>query len=39
MVFLMTLTLQRYTLIRRQAMLAIEARNRPLSRLMPTKIE
>ncbi len=39
MVFLMTLTLQRYTLIRRQAMLALEARNRPLSGLMPNNIQ
>jgi len=39
MMFLMTLTLQLYTLIRREAMLALEARNRPLSGLMPNKIQ
>ncbi len=39
MMFIMTLTLQLYTLIRREAMLALEARNRPLSGLLPNKIQ
>ncbi len=39
MMCLMSLTLQLYTLIRREAMLAFESRNRPLSGLMPNRIQ
>jgi transposase len=39
MLFIMTLTLQLYTLIQRQAAQELEKRNRPLSGLMPNKIQ
>lgn len=39
MLFIMTLTLQLYTLIQRQAAQELEHRNRPLSGLMPNKIQ
>ncbi|MCP4401929.1 MAG: IS1634 family transposase [bacterium] len=39
MMCIMTLTLQLYTLLRRQAMQALEAREKPLSGLMPNKIQ
>ncbi len=39
MMCMMTLTLQLYTLIRRQAMQTLEVRERPLSGLMPNKIQ
>jgi hypothetical protein len=39
MMFIMTLTLQLYTLIQRQAAQELEHRNRPLSGLMPNKIQ
>lgn len=39
MLFIMTLTLQLYTLIQRQAAQELEKRERPLSGLMPNKIQ
>jgi len=39
MLFIMTLTLQLYTLIQRQAAQELEKRDRPLSGLMPNKIQ